>query len=888
MRAARADARADVLPAEEAISPGMQQYLALKQHYTDMLLFYRMGDFYELFFDDAIRAAAILDIALTKRGTFQGKPIPMCGVPFHAAENYLERLITSGAKVAICEQMETPEEAKKRGHKSVLRREVVRIITPGTVTEESLLAPHKPNYLASIARQEEGFSLAWVDISTGEFGTISLLEGAIPTALTRLEPSEILIDEALQREGNVLAHTADYRDRITYVASASADVRHAKRALLDYYGTGSIEGLGQMSLSDVAACGMLCDYIRTTQKDATPRLDVPRKLLTSHLMQLDAATQRNLELAHTLSGERKGSLLSVLDTTVTAAGARLLAIRVMQPLSDAGMIHARLDAVAWAVGTPQRASMLAQLKQCPDMERALGRLHVGRGGPRDMLALLGGLTLATMLYTPFALMQRSDLPADIADMIEGLGDYSLLTEELKNALKEDPPLLARDGGFIRTGYHATLDEFRQLKDESTRVIGAMEARYAKESGISTLKIKYNNVLGYFVELTRRHEASVLPSFIHRQTMKDCLRYTTVELGEMEQKILRAASETLKLELELYDVLLERIMQESGRIINTARALASLDVTLSLAEMAVIRRYCRPTVDESARFEIIGGRHAVVEYFMGSRAKQPFISNDCALEGEARLWLLTGPNMAGKSTFLRQNALITLMAQIGCYVPAESAHIGVVDKLFSRVGAADDLARGHSTFMVEMVETAAILNQATPRSLVILDEIGRGTATYDGLSIAWAVVEHLHTQVRCRGLFATHYHELTHLSETLPALACYTMRVKEWRGDVMFLHEVAAGTADRSYGIHVAKLAGLPTSVLERARGVLHLLESEQSSPVRALTSDGLPLFGAAPAPKKDVPETHPLIETMRTLDVDALSARDALALLYELKALAKE
>ncbi len=868
----------------EALSPGMQQYMEVKRRHGDMLLFYRMGDFYELFFEDALKAAAILDIALTKRGTFQGKPIPMCGVPYHAAENYLERLIVAGQKVAICEQLETPEEAKKRGHKSVLKRDVVRVITPGTLTEDSLLAPSRANYLASIARQQDGFSFAWVDISTGEFGTIALEREAIAAAIARFDPSEILMDEALQRESDVMTGIEEYRPRITFIASAHAEVRHAKRQLLDYYQTRSLDGLGEMNLSDIAACGMLCDYIQNTQKGVTPRLDAPRKLATSQFMQLDAATRRNLELTHTLAGERKGSLLSVLDMAVTAAGGRLLANRLAQPLADAALINERLDAVGWCIEFPGRAAMRQSVRQVPDMERALGRLHVGRGGPRDMLSLLAGLTLATELYGRFQQLQEARFPAEIAGIIAGLGNYAALTEELGRALKEDGPLLARDGGFIRSGYHPALDEFRSLKEESTRVIGAMEQRYAKESGIPTLKIKYNHVLGYFVELTRRHEASVPPSFIHRQTMKDALRYTTVELGEMEQKILRSAGEALRLELELYDALLERILQESARIIATARALGVLDLTLGAAEIAVARRYCRPVVDASARFEIIGGRHPVVEQAMRTQTKQPFIANDCTLEETTRLWLLTGPNMAGKSTFLRQNALIALIAQIGCYVPAESAHIGAVDRLFSRVGAADDLAKGHSTFMVEMVETAAILNQATSRSLVILDEIGRGTATYDGLSIAWAVVEHLHGAVRCRGLFATHYHELTQLSETLPSLACYTMRVKEWRGDITFLHEVRAGTADRSYGIHVAKLAGLPAPVLERARSLLHLLESAETNPVRALSPDALPLFHAGSAVKAPVVAVHPVIEQLRALDIESLNAREALELLYTLKA----
>jgi DNA mismatch repair protein MutS len=862
----------------------MQQYLEVKSRHPDMLLFYRMGDFYELFFDDALTAAAILDIALTKRGTFQGAPIPMCGVPYHAADAYLERLITAGKKVAICEQLESPEEARRRGHKSVLKRDVVRIVTSGTLTEETLLTPNKPNYLASIARAEGKFSLAWVDISTGDFGTMEASTASLSSLLARFAPSELLISDALLSDPTVAATLREYKQCLSPVPESHAQARHARQSLLEYYQISSTDAWGDFVLSDVAACGMLCDYIRITQKDATPRLDPPRKHAAQHVMQLDAATQRNLELTATLSGERKGSLLSVLDATVTAAGARLLATRLTQPLADAAMIHARLDAVAWGVECEQRAAMLHVLGECPDIERALGRLHMGRGGPRDMLSLLNGLTIATSLYSQlFPLMSDPTTPHEIADLITGLGNYSVLTDELSRALNDDAPMLARDGNFIRAEYHAAVDEFRGLRDESRRFIAAMQTRYAQESGIPTLKIKHNNVLGYFVELTRRHEAQVPAHFIHRQTMTDALRYTTVELGEMEQKILRAGDQVLKLELEIYEALLAKIIAESPRIIATARAIALLDVSLSFAELSVTRRYCRPTIDTSTAFHIVAGRHPVVEHFIGrGSSKIPFIGNDCCLQEAERLWLLTGPNMAGKSTFLRQNALIALMAQVGCFVPAESAHIGVVDKLFSRVGAADDLARGQSTFMVEMVETAAILNQATPRSLVILDEIGRGTATYDGLSIAWATVEHLHYSIVCRALFATHYHELTHLSESLPSLACYTMRVKEWRGDVVFLHEVMRGTADRSYGIHVAKLAGLPVPVLERARHVLKMLESDEASPVKSLTLGALPLFQLPSVPPVTVAQ-HPVITRLAELDVDSLTARDALALLYELK-----
>ncbi len=872
---------------QEKISPGMQQYLGLKEQYGDYLLFYRMGDFYELFFEDALTAAGILDIALTKRGTLRGEPIPMCGVPYHAADQYLERLIAAGQKVAICEQLETPEEAKKRGYKAVVNRDVVRIVTKGTLTEDTLLTPNRSNYLTSIAQQEGGLSIAWVDISTGEFGAQATSIAALAADIARFDPSEILLPKGLVEEPRLRDFAVEYKERITPVVDSTIDGRHARQKLVSYYGTDTLEGWGDFSLSDIAACGMLCDYISLTQKNKIPRLNTPHKLQAQDYMQVDAATQRNLELVTTMSGERKGSLLSVIDRTVSAAGGRMLSAWLCQPLADAAQINARLDAVAWSVNCAERSRIRDHLDACPDIERALGRLHVERGGPRDMLAILNGLEIATSLYGHLRLLDDGSIPDGIQGVILDLGDYMDLTEELSRALKKEAPMLARDGNFIETGYHPTLDEFRMMRDESRRVIASMQAKYAKESGINSLKIKHNNVLGYYVEITKRHEASVPEGFIHRQTMKDALRYTTVELGETEQKIVRAADQALRLELEIYENLLAKIAARSDDIIITARALATLDVVFGLAELAITQRYCRPKLDDSAAFDIREGRHPVVEYFLESEGRGQFIGNECALDDAQRLWLLTGPNMAGKSTFLRQNALITLMAQMGSYVPAKEAHIGVVDKCFSRVGAADDLARGQSTFMVEMVETAAILNQATSRSLVILDEIGRGTATYDGLSIAWACVEYLHNVIKCRGLFATHYHELTHLAKDLQSLACYTMRVKEWKGEVKFLHEVKAGTADRSYGIHVAKIAGLPATVLGRAQKILHELENVQGNPLQPLLNDALPLFTSS-EPDAETAIVHPVLQELEVLNPDELSPREAMEQLYQLKSILSE
>jgi len=884
-------------------TPSMQQYLKLKAAHADYVLFYRMGDFYELFFDDAVQASQILDIALTKRGKHAGEDIPMCGVPVHSHEVYLERLIASGVKVAICEQMEDPAEAKKRGYKAIVHRDVVRIVTPGTITEETLLDARQSSYLAALTSPspasgggpgrglvhhqnspppgatrhpppetgEGSFALSWLDISTGEFWVSSATPATLLSELARIDPRELLVPDTLAN----LPALEDWKSRLTLQPASIFDTRRSERLLKESYAVTSLEAFGDFTPAMLSACGALLDYVRLTQKNALPRLDAPKRQHASEHMLIDAATMRNLEIMQTLSGDRRGSLFSVMDDTVTSAGARLLANYLAAPSTDETLIHTRLNNVECLVKNPGlRAPIRAYLKECADIERALSRLCLQRGGPRDLLAIAGGLEAAHRVRMA---LEKHDLPDGLERLRDQLGGHETLIEKLKTALKPDCGIFARDGNFIAERYSAALDEFRALRDESKRLIAALQQKYADESGINTLKIKFNNVLGYFIEITQSHQSKVLAHFIHRQTMAGALRYTTVELGELERKISEAADKALKLELELFAELLEIVQKSQTPIITTARALAAIDVFAGLAELAVRRRYTRPVIDRSSEFDIKNGRHPVVEAALAKKSGEKFIGNGCNLAPAQRLWLLTGPNMAGKSTFLRQNALIAIMAQMGSFVPAESAHIGLVDKCFSRVGAADDLARGRSTFMVEMVETATILHQATDRSLVILDEIGRGTATFDGLSIAWAVIEHLHERIRCRALFATHYHELTGLTENLPALSCHTMKVKEWKGELVFLHEVAEGSADRSYGIHVAKLAGLPREVLTRAADILHQLEQQQIGAAHLPAS--LPLFSyAQPAPPQDR-----LREELQTISPDSLSPKQALEMLYRLK-----
>ncbi|MEI6730495.1 MAG: DNA mismatch repair protein MutS, partial [Pseudomonadota bacterium] len=600
----------------------------------------------------------------------------------------------------------------------------------------------------------------------------------------------------------------------------------------------------------------------------------------SPVMLIDPATRRNLELVRTLAGEKKGSLLATIDKTVSGSGARLLAAYLSAPLTTVQAIDDRLAKVGYFVENSLKRKELRELiKQCPDIERSLSRICLGRGSPRDLLAIKSGLETGKNIRKLFAGVEF--VPSQLLEHITALGSHDELQNSLTAALKQDVPMLARDGNFVREGYSPPLDEFRMLRDESKRMIAALEAKYQEISGIGTLKIRYNNVLGYYVEITVIHEKKIPADFIHRQSLANNLRYTTTELGELERKIGEAAEKSIKLELEIFAQLVSLVIGNATPLAILARSIAALDVCSALGELAIEKNYVRPQVDNSYSFTIKNGRHPIVESSLKKSAQGNFIGNDCDLSDEQSLWLLTGPNMAGKSTFLRQNALIAVLAQIGSYVPADSARIGVVDKLFSRVGAADDLARGRSTFMVEMVETATIINQASRRSLVILDEIGRGTATFDGLSIAWAVVEYLHDNIKCRSLFATHYHEMTSLSASLASLACYNMKVKEWQGNVVFLHEVGKGAADRSYGIHVAKLAGLPEGVLKRASAILQILEETQGVKVAGKLADDLPLFRnlspAAPPPKS------PVETLLAEINPDNLSPKEALELIYTLK-----
>jgi DNA mismatch repair protein MutS len=898
-----ADSPAPSVPAgdDSRITPLMEQYIEIKAANPDCLLFYRMGDFYELFFDDAETASRALGIVLTKRGKHRGRDIPMCGVPVERADEYLHRLIAAGHRVAVCEQIEDPAEAKKRGAKSVVRRDVVRLVTRGTLTEDSLLDARRNNYLVAIARArlsagDSRFALAFLDISTGEFRIVECDGNALAAELARLEPGEVIVSDALYDDPELAPLLRALP--VTPLARDVFDGASAERRLAAYFAVATTDAFGALSRLELTAAAACVTYVERTQIGKRPPLSPPVRESAGATLAIDAATRANLELMRTQSGERRGSLIGAIDRTATVAGARLLMQRLAAPLTDPVAIGRRLDAVGLFVSEVDlRADVRVRLKAAPDLARALARLMLGRGSPRDLAAIRDGLRAAAELAERLAAAPQV---AEIAEPALALQRPDpAVAAELAAALAEDLPHTRRDGGFIGAHYHAPLDEARALRDESRRIVAALQARYAEETQIKSLKIRHNNVLGYFVEVTAQHGERLMSppwnaTFIHRQTLAGQVRFTSSELGDLEARITNAADRALALELEIFERLSAQVIAAAEDIKAAAAALAAVDVTAALATVAVERSYVRPEVDAGRDFVITGGRHPVVEQALsraGGEASHAFVANDCDLSPPSgadagRIYLITGPNMAGKSTYLRQNALIAVLAQMGSFVPARQARIGVVDRLFSRVGAADDLARGRSTFMVEMVETAAILNQAGERSLVILDEIGRGTATFDGLSIAWAAIEHLHETNRSRALFATHFHELTALAQKLARLVNATMRVKEWQGDVVFLHEVVPGSADRSYGIQVAKLAGLPAAVIERAKLVLAQLEAEdRTSPARRLIDD-LPLFSAAArgvsAPPAD-PTAAAVLGALATLNPDELSPREALQALYALK-----
>ena len=855
-------------------TPMMAQYLALKREAGDCLLFYRMGDFFELFFDDAKEAAAVLDIALTSRGEHAGAPIPMCGVPVHSAEGYLARLIKAGCRVAIAEQIETPEEAKKRGgSKALVARDIVRFVTAGTLTEEALLEPRRANVLAAACELRGTCGIAACDISTGRMELEECEPGQLGAALARIGASEVVAPEAWDRapEGAIVRPGHDF-------ASEEGEAR-----LRAVHGVATLDGFGAFSRAMLAAAGGLIAYLDHAGRGKLPLLLPPVARASEAALAMDEATRTSLEILESQQGGRTGSLLAAVDRCVTGAGARQLAEDLSAPLTDKGAIEARLALVRWFhADSLLRGDLREVLRGLPDIGRALGRIVAGRGSPRDLGQLRDGLSEARR--TRDFLQAKPDRPALLDELLPMLGGHGALTDLLSRALVPSPPTERQNGGFIAEGYDAALDELRQVSGNARRAIAALEAKYRGETGIAALKIRHNGVLGYFIEVPSRHaDALMAPDsgFSHRQTMAGAVRFNSVSLHEEASRIAEAGGHALAAEEAHFEELAGEVVRRAREIAATAAALARIDVAAGQAERAAEGGWALPEIVADRCLEIEGGRHPVVEAAL-ARSGERFVANDCALSPEDRLWLIGGPNMGGKSTFLRQNALIVLLAQAGGYVPAARARIGLVDRLFSRVGASDNLARGRSTFMVEMVETAAILAQATEDSFVILDEVGRGTSTYDGLALAWAVVEAVHERNKCRCLFATHYHELVRLAETCEALSLHHVRAREWKGDLVLLHELARGPADRSYGLAVAKLAGVPKEVVARAKSVLDRLEKgrAQTGGLAAGLGD-LPLFAAAAEAEEE--ECDALRERLKALDLDALTPRDALELLYQLK-----
>ena len=877
-------------------SPVMAQFFEAKARQPDALVFFRMGDFYELFFEDAQKASAALGITLTARGQHGGQPIPMCGVPVHAAEAYLAKLIRAGFKVAVCEQLEDPSEARKRGAKSVVRRDLVRVVTPGTLTEEGLLDARGANRLAAIAVRAGGAAVASVELSTGEVECLAVQAQGLGSALAGLSPSEILVPDRLFADEQVSAALKAAGGFVQPVPQALAEPGASEARLKRLYGVETLDGFGGLSGAEVSALGLIAAHLETTQAGKLPALSPPRRAGEADVMVIDPATRASLEIERTTSGTRDGSLLSAIDRTMTAPGARLLAARLARPLLDPTAIEARLDAVGWfCEHRAQRQRLRETLRGLGDMARALSRLALGRGGPRDLGGLRDGLAIGEAITALFASLRDPLVqpPEEIAQALRALNpalhaDLAAFRELLREGLGAELPALARDGGFVAAGVRPELDEARALRDDSRRVILSLEARLAAESGVAR-KIRHNAVLGYFVETTAKAAEPLLAAplnatFIHRQTLASQVRFTTVELAELDARIAQAAERALAIEADTFEAWREAAIRVATGIQADAEAAARLDVAAGLAEWAEEVGASRPVVDRSTAFEADAARHPVVETAV-KRAGEPFTPNDCRLDGTGaggpRLAIVTGPNMAGKSTFLRQNALLAVLAQAGAFVPARRLRLGVVDRLFSRVGAGDDLARGRSTFMAEMVETAAILTQATPRSLVILDEIGRGTATYDGLAIAWACAEALHEVNRCRALFATHYHELANLEDRLAYVANLSLKAREWNGELIFLHEAGPGPADRSYGVQVAKLAGVPAAVVARAKAVLERLEREAGAPAHL---EDLPLFAAVAEPDAEYGPSL-VEEALKALDPDGMSPREAMDALYKLKGL---
>ena len=866
-------------------TPMFQQFLEIKADNLDCLLFFRMGDFYELFFEDAVIASKELDIALTSRGKYDGDPVPMCGVPHHAYMPYLEKLTKNNYKVAICEQTESPKEAKLRGGtKALVKREVVRIVTPGTLTEEILLDADKNNFLLSINTNNKNIGISWLDVSTGELYTEACSKNNFLSVIARIRPSEILLMDTVDNYySDLIKKTFD-----CVVSPLIQNINNSKKAeklICLHFGVKTLASFGRFSENEIVTCWSLLDYVSLTQKGNLPPIRFPKSIKNESLMRIDSSTRKSLEISQTLIGNKKGSLIDAVDMTLTAVGARQLDKDISAPLTNIEEINGRLDMIDFLIDSNTvRESIRKILKSSADIDRAKARVILSRGGPRDLESIKLGIEGAHNLDNILDNKKFEKFPKDFIVLKKHLNLCSELLNLLKSILSENLPLFVKDGGFVKKGYSKELDEVCSFRDQSRQHILEMEVEERAKTGLTSLKIKYNNVIGYFFEVTQLQKKKFLEiknaeRFIPRQSLKGAARFVTEALSRLSESISNAAEQAIEIELRIFEEIKSLIKAQHDALANISYTLSRLDVASSLAEVSILHNFVRPNILDDQNLEIIGGRHPSVELVMQKNGENKFFSNDCHLDQEDKIWLLTGPNMAGKSTFLRQNALITILAQSGSFVPAEKASIGIVDSLFSRVGSSDDLASGRSTFMVEMLETAAILNQAGKKSLVIMDEVGRGTSTYDGLSLAWSILEHLHNTSHSRTLFATHYHELTKLSETLPSLSCHTMQVKEWENKVIFLYTVMSGVAKGSYGIHVASLAGIPNSVLRRAKKILQ--EFETSGTRNNLSKEEKEVSTSKFIKTNNKTEIiNNLINDMSVINLDALSPKEALDKLY--------
>ena len=863
-------------------TPMMEQYLTIKNKHKDALLFYRMGDFYELFFEDAIAASKALDITLTKRGKTNGMDIPMCGVPFHSADNYLPKLIKKGFNVAVCEQTETIEEAKSNLKKGPLKREVVRIISPGTLTEDNLLDRNANNFLGAISDVNGSISISWVDVSTGCFKSRNLQKEnnqkqLLTNLLLRMNFSEILVSDAM--ELNIISE--EWHSIIKKQSSSLFHYSSCLQQICSYFSIMSLEGIGKFSDGEVIAAGVLLSYLKLTQCGKLPILSMIKNESENNFLEIDYFTQKSLEILSNLSGETKGSLITSLDETKTAGGARLLKQRITEPFYKVVEIEKRYNLINWFLNNDIDIFKLQNnLENIPDIERSLSRISLLRGSPKDLSILCDGLLNVKQIYEIIISfkdrLNQAPLLNNILNQISV--DYSLF-ENIKNSLKKDLPLSTKEGGFIRDGYDDNLDKLRNLRNNELEEITKLQNKYSDLTNVNSLKIKYNRMLGYHIEVRAVHDKALRDKdiFIHRQTTAQTSRFTTIELNEAENQLINSYDKSISIEMDIFKNFTNQIINEGKKILDIASAISELDIGIMVVKQSKDRDYVCPKILENKTLEIIEGRHPVVETQM-KLSENSFISNDCILNKDDFLWLITGPNMAGKSTYLRQNALIVIMAQAGLFVPAKEANIGVFDKIFSRVGASDDLAKGQSTFMIEMIETSLILNTASEKSLVILDEIGRGTATFDGLAIAWSVLDYLHNKIKPRTLFATHYHELTSLKEDLNHLSCHKMSIKEWNNSIIFMHKIIEGEADKSYGIHVAQLAGLPFEVIKKATQLLSKLENNKDNSYLK-KSDNLD------DNYSNINENQIFFKEFDNINVDDISPREALDILYKLKLL---